>query len=69
MPLFLVGNQLVSEFFVKANLFNDYFSMQCTIIDNNSSIPANISFETEERLSTFEICSGEDCKDHKVIGF
>ena len=61
MPPLLVGNQLVSDFLVKANLFNDYFSKQCTTIDNNS-IPANINFETEESLSTFEICSGDIVK-------
>ena len=55
----LAGNQLVFDFFVKANLFNDYFSKQYTVIDNNSSIPANISFETGERLSTFEVYSGD----------
>ena len=29
------------------------------MIDNNSAIPANTSFVTEERLSTFEICPGD----------
>ena len=53
IPPLVAGNQLVSDFFVKANLFNDNFSKQCTIIDNKSSIPANISLEIEERLSTF----------------
>ena len=43
IPPLLVGNQLVSDFLVKANLFNDYFSKQCTTIDNNSAIPANTS--------------------------
>ena len=62
IPPLLIGNQLVSEFFVKASLFNDYFSKKCTIIDNNSSITANISFETYERLSTFETCSGNIIK-------
>ena len=58
IPPLLVGNQLVSDFLEKANLFNDYFSKQCTAIDNNSAIPAITSFVTEERLSTFEICPG-----------
>ena len=30
-PPLLVGNQLVSDFLVKANLFNDYFSKQCLL--------------------------------------
>ena len=56
IPLLLVGNQLVTDFLVKANLFNDYFSQQLTTKNNNSEIPANITFETKETLSTFEIC-------------
>ena len=64
IPPLLVGNrnQRVSDFLVKTNLFNDYFSKQCTTIDNNSSIPAKISFETKKRFSTFEICSGDIVK-------
>ena len=62
IPPLLVGNQLVSDFFVQANLFNYYFSKQFTIIENNISIPANTSFENEERLSTFEICLGDIVK-------
>ena len=56
----LVGNQL--DFLEKANLFNDYFSKQCTTIDNNSDIQANTNFVTEERSSTFEICSSDIAK-------
>ena len=62
IPPMLVGNRLVYDFLEKANLFNDYFSKQCTAIDNNSAIPANTSFVTEERLSTFEICPGDIVK-------
>ena len=60
IPALLVGN-----FWEKSNLFNDYFSKQCTTIDNNSAIPANTSFVTEEGLSTFEICPGDIVK---IIG-
>ena len=56
----LVGNQLVSDFLEKANLFNNYFSKQCTTIDNNSAIPGNTRFIADEILSTFEIC--KNCK-------
>ena len=52
----LVGDQLVTDFLVKANMFNDYFSQQCTTVDNGSSIPPNITFATEQKLSTFEFC-------------
>ena len=62
IPPLLAGNQLGSDFLEKANLFNDYFSKQCTTIGNNIPIPANTSFVTEGRLSTFEICSGDIVK-------
>lgn len=48
-PLLLVRNQLVT-----ANLFDNYFCQQCTTIDNDSFIPPNITFETEQKLFTFE---------------
>ena len=58
----LVGNQLVTDFFVKSNLFNDYFSQQCTTVDNDSSIPPNITFATDQKLSTFEFCTDDFVK-------
>ena len=54
LPL-LVGNQFVTGY--EVNFFNNYFSQQCKIIGSNSSIPANVSFETEGRFFTSEICS------------
>ena len=53
IPPSIVGNLLVSDFVVKSDLFNDYFSKQCTTIDNSSFISSNISFETEEILFKF----------------
>ena len=41
---------MLSDFLEKANLFNDYFSKESTIIDNKNAIPANTSFVTEERF-------------------
>ena len=40
----LVGNHLVTDILVKAYLFNDDFSKQCTTIANNNSIVANMTF-------------------------
>ena len=37
------------------------------MIDNNSAIPANTSFVTEERLSTFEICPGDIAKIVRLL--
>ena len=63
----LVGNQLVTDFLVKADLFNDYFSQQCTTVDNDSSIPPNITFATEQKLPTLEFCTDDIVKIIKSL--
>ena len=57
IPPLLVENQLVTDIFIKANLLNNYFSHQCWTVDNDSSIPLNIMFLTEQKLSTFGFCT------------
>ena len=37
----LVNNEFVTDFLVKANLFNDFFREQCRPITNDSSLPNN----------------------------
>ena len=54
IPPLPVGSQLLTDFLVKANLFNDYFSQRCTTVDNANSVPPNITFATEQKLSIFE---------------
>ena len=63
----LVGNQLVTDFLVKVNLFNDYFSQQCTTVDKDSSISPNITFSTEQILSTFQFCRDDIVKIIKSL--
>ena len=67
IPPLLVGNQLVTDFLTKANLFNDYFCLQCTTVDNDSSVPPNITFATEQKLSTFELCTNDIVKIIKSL--
>ena len=55
----LVENQLGTDFFVKANLVNNYFTQQCMTIDGDSSIPPNIAFGTEQELFIFEVCTDD----------
>ena len=57
IPPLLENNKLVTDFKLKTNLFNGLFNQQCTTVDISSSVPKDISFETEKRLSTFEICN------------
>ena len=63
----LIGNQIATDFLVKANLFNDYSSQQYTTVDNNSSIPPNRRFATEQKLSTFEFCTDDIVKILKSV--
>ena len=67
IPPLLVGNQLVTDFLVKTNLFNDCFSQQCTTVDNDSPIPPNITFATEQKLSTVEFCTDDIVKIIKSL--
>ena len=67
IPLLSVGNRLVIEFLAKANLFNDFFSKQCSPIVNNSSLPANLTFENENILSTFDFSTRDIVKFIKVL--
>ena len=55
IPPLLVNNEFVTDFLVKANLFNDFFREQCRPIKNDSSLPINQTIETVTRLSDITI--------------
>ena len=57
----------VTNFLAKANLFNDFFSKQCSAIGNNSSLTTNLIFETKNRLSTFDFSTGDIIKFIKAL--
>ena len=54
IPPLLVGNRLIFDVLAKADLLNDFFSKQCSAIVNNSSLSTNVTFENENRLSSFD---------------
>ena len=51
----LVYNEFITNFSVKANLFNDFFREQCRPIRNDSSLPNNQTIETVNRLLDINI--------------
>ena len=74
LPL-LVNNKFVTDFLLKANLFNDFFREQCRRITNDSFLPKNQIFETVTRLFNFDtytiiklICSLDPNKAHSCDG-
>ena len=54
----LVKDELVTNFLEKANLFNEFFTQQCNAIENVSTLPNDLVFETTERISSFDISKG-----------
>ena len=50
-PLFH-ENHFITDFKEKAQLFNIFFSKQCSLIPNNRPLPADVNYITDKRLST-----------------
>ena len=57
LPL-LVNDKIVPNFTKKANIFNDFFALQCTSLNNSNVLPAKVTFKTQSRLNS--ICFEED---------
>ena len=64
IPPLSVNGKIVTNFKEKANLFNKYFSSQCTPLPNDSKLPENQTYITETKLSSFDI---EDEDIYKII--
>ena len=50
----MFNGTLISDLKQKANLFNLYFSSQCTLIDTSSKLPV-FTYKTENRLDSVDI--------------
>ena len=60
-PLF-ENNEYVTYFKKKAELFNLFFANQCSLINNNSQLPRNLSYKINERLSSVKITDDDILK-------
>ena len=45
--LYLVSNELITEFKIKAKIVNKYFASQFVMIGNNSTLPSTLNFLTD----------------------
>ena len=54
IPPFLINNKLISDFEVKANYFNDFFTSLCTPLNNNRKIPETRSYVRNTKLSSIK---------------
>ena len=52
MPLLFHENKFVTNFLEKAELFNSFFSKQCSLINNGSTLPTHMQYLTNNRLSS-----------------
>ena len=53
IPPLLIDAKLVSDFKGKANRFNEFFSCQCTSLNNSSECPSQPILVINKRLSSF----------------
>ena len=54
LPPLLVNDSFETNFLSKANIFNEHFSNQCSILNNNSTLP-QFSFLTNSRIDNIII--------------
>ena len=52
VPLLLVNNKFISDFRIKANLFNYFFASICTPISNGSTLP-QFAYKTDVKINSF----------------
>ena len=64
IPPLSINNKLISDFKMKANHFNSFFASQCTMLDNNSTIPEIPTYLTDSKLSSLQF---EDKDIIKII--
>ena len=58
IPPLLIDGKLVSDFKEKANRFNEFFSCQCTPLNNGSECPSQLILYINKRLSS--VFNGQD---------
>ena len=57
-PLFH-GNEHVTDFKKKAELFNSFFAKECSLISNSSELPLNFNSTTEQHLNTLKFSDND----------
>ena len=56
-PLFH-ENRFITDFKEKVELFNSFFSNQCSLLTNCSKLPTNLSYVTDKRLRAINFTAG-----------
>ena len=67
IPPIFIGNELESDFKVKANHLNKYFASKCTPINNDSYLRSSVEFYSQSRLSSLNIIEDNILKILKAL--
>ena len=67
IPPLLVDDKHVTDIKTKANIFNEYFAEQCTLLKNNSVLPINQTFLTQSRLTSLDFNEEEILKISRTL--
>ena len=62
IPPLLVDDKHVTDIKTKANIFNEYFAEECTLLKNSSVLPINQTFLTQSRLTSLDLNEEEILK-------
>ena len=62
IPPLLHQDKFVTDFKEKANIFNNFFANQCSIVSNNSELPVTLTRKTHESLSTIDFSTDDILK-------
>ena len=57
IPPLLHDDKFITNFKEKADIFNEFFAKQCSLINTNSSLPSVLSKKTHKLLSTIHFTS------------
>lgn len=58
----MIGNRWITNFEEKANIFNDFFAEQCSVLNNSSTLPKDLNMLTNNTLSFFEFTTNDILK-------
>ena len=62
IPSLIHQDKFVTDFKEKANIFNNFFANQYSIVSNNSELPVTLTRKTHESLSTIDFSTDDILK-------
>ena len=62
IPPIYHNNNYITDFKEKAQIFNDFFAKQCTLVENSSKLPTNSFKRTNNLLSTISFTKDDIAK-------